>query len=241
VTIDAEGVQSVPAVAVDGAGNRTESAATVRIDRTPPAATLTCAPASTPTGYRCVAGGSDAGSGLASVRFRLDGGAWTAPAPDGSFVAASGRVEVQAADVAGLTTVSAPVDLGARNPVVTNARTVAVALTGSKGIAGLLGSLELRVVRDAAGQTLATADLRPLALGAGRYRTTLAIASGSLRAERSRSYTLRTGQATRRLRLALSRVLRPARVELTVRRRTHGHWVVVASARTSVKPPAQAA
>ena len=239
VPVDADGERAIAAVAVDGAGNRTELSRTVRIDRTPPVASLACAPAAT-SGYRCVAGATDATSGVALLQWRADGGAWTAPAADGSFAVGAGRVEVQAVDRAGLATLSAPTVLSAREPALTNLRAVPVALRGSKGTGGLLGSLELRVVRDAAGQTLATADLRPLAVGPGRYRTTLRISSGGLRAERARTATLRRGQATTRLGLALSRVRRPAKVELTLQRRSGGHWVLVATAATTVKPPAAA-
>jgi hypothetical protein len=240
VPVDGDGEQTITAVAIDGAGNRAELSRTVRVDRTPPAATLACRPTAAATGYRCVAGATDAAAGVALLQWRLNGGAWAAPAADGSFAVGSGRVEVRAVDRAGLATVSAPAVLAERLRVRTRQRTVPVSLHGTKGSAGLLGSLELRVVRDSAGQATAVADLRPLAVGKGRYRTTLTLRSGGLRAERRRAFRLRHGGVTPRLGLALSRVKRPARAALVVERRAGKRWVRVATAAAAVKPPAQA-
>jgi hypothetical protein len=240
VGIDGDGQRTVTAVAVDGAGNRSETARVVRVDRTPPSARLTCARRAGAKGYRCQASGADAASGVAALRWRVDGGAWHAPSADGAFSVGSGRVQVRAVDRAGLVTVSAATTLGKRLPVRMRTRTLPISLHGAKGAGALLGSLELRVVRDATGRSTATADLRPLAVGKGRYRTTIVMRSGGLKAERRRSVTLRRGGVTPRLALALSRVRRPTRVQLRVDRRAGRRWVGVAVVTASVKLPAQA-
>ena len=117
VPIAGDGEQAIAAVAVDGAGNRIELSRIVRVDRTPPAVTLACAPTSVATGYRCVAGATDADAGVGRLQWRVGGGAWTAPAADGSFAVGSGRVEVQAVDRAGLVGASAPIVLSSRSRV----------------------------------------------------------------------------------------------------------------------------
>jgi hypothetical protein len=240
VPVAGDGERTITAVAVDGAGNRSEVSRVVRVDRTPPVAALACAPTGVPTGYRCVARATDAGAGVGLLQWRVGGGAWTAPAANGSFAVGSGRVEVRAVDHAGLVTVSAPTVLAERRRIRTRQRTVPVSLRGTKGSAGLLGSLELRVVRDSAGQATAVADLRPLGVGNGRYRTTLTLRSGGLRAERRRAFRLGHGGVTPRLGLALSRVKRPAQVTLLLERRKGKRWVRVATAVAAVKPPTQA-
>lgn len=100
-----EGVHSVLIRAVDEAGNQSTQAATVRVDTTPPLLTPQLSPLDGDNGWY-VAGAtldvaaSDALSGLAAVRVRVNGGAWqTLPldlTDEGVY-----DVEIEAEDEAG--------------------------------------------------------------------------------------------------------------------------------------------
>jgi hypothetical protein len=237
VTVDADGVWTVAATAVDGAGNRAALARTVRVDRTPPSAAVRCA------GHRCTAVAADAGSGLARVLWRVDGGDWRPVG--GDFDVASGRVEVRATDRVGLVTTSAPVTVAAAatpsapgaKPARVRHRSVPVSLRHSKGADGLIGSLELSIQRAAGGRTLATIDVRPLAVGRGRFRTTVSLHSGDLVARRRRTVKVGRDGHTPRLAVALSKVRRRTTAVLTVERRRGRHWVRIARATAVAKPP----
>jgi putative cell wall-binding protein len=102
VAVSADGATTVTYWSVDAAGNtETGKSATVRVDRTPPVTSSDAA-----TGYPGTATihlfAGDAGSGVASTYWRLDGGAQTA----GAVVSAAGTgghsLEFWSTDVAGL-------------------------------------------------------------------------------------------------------------------------------------------
>jgi Bacterial Ig-like domain len=102
VPVSTDGDHTITLKAVDGAGNEaTSTAAHVKIDRTLPRATLSCAAASAPTGYVCHAAGSDALSGLAGLSYSLNGAAWRAVPAGGAISVASGTMRVRALDVTG--------------------------------------------------------------------------------------------------------------------------------------------
>lgn len=241
VTVAADGNWPVTLAAVDGAGNAAQAGATVMVDRTPPTTTLTCAEASTPLDWSCTVGASDATSGLASLRWRLDGGAWKPIAPGASFSVADGRVEVDAADAAGNRTTSPPAVLADRaKPAVTTgkqrSRSVPVTLRGTRGDSGLIGGFELRTLLDDDQRTAAAADVRPLVLGAGRFRLSIRLTSGQLSAVRVRYVRFRRSGSTPRMGVALTGVRHKLRARLVVERRSRGRWKRVALASTSMKP-----
>lgn len=113
-TASADGTYPLTATATDKAGNSTTANGTIKIDTSPPALSVSVSSADGSGGwYRSpavfTATASDASSGLASVQYRLDGGAWQ----NGSTatVSAEGKhaVQFQARDQAGNTSSSAPV------------------------------------------------------------------------------------------------------------------------------------
>ena len=73
-TVESDGAANVTFRAIDGAGNEKTAVAEVKIDRTPPAASLSCE-AGTGTAWSCKGTGSDALSGVTAVRYSVDGGA----------------------------------------------------------------------------------------------------------------------------------------------------------------------
>jgi hypothetical protein len=234
VGVEADGTWPVALVAVDRAGRTTRAERTVKVDRTPPTATLACTPADGALAYACTATAADAMSGLAGLRWRVDGGDWQAPGAGGTFTVPSGRVEVQATDVAGLTG-SAPVaTLAARETARVRTRRVAVARRGAKGPDALIGAFELRTRRVGSRPGEATADVRPLMLGAGRYRVTVRIASGQLGARRTRSVTFRRTGTTPRMGVALSGVTGKVAATLVVERRAGKRWKRIAAVSTSL-------
>jgi hypothetical protein len=121
-------------------------------------------------------------------------------------------------------------------PVKLRSRSVVVTLDGSHGLAGMLGAFELRTLQSAGGSPAAAADVRPLSLGAGRYRVTVQLTSGQLTAKRVRTVRFRTGGTTPRMGVALTGVKQIMRARLTVERRTARGWKRIALATTSMKP-----
>ncbi len=104
-TASADGTYALSVVTTDNAGNSTSTGRTVRLDTTPPSLSISVPPADGSNGWyispvTLTGSGSDATSGLASIQYRLDGGAWISGAslsvPNGVHV-----VEFQASDVAG--------------------------------------------------------------------------------------------------------------------------------------------
>jgi hypothetical protein len=242
VTVAADGRWDVTLDAVDGAGNGAQAVATVNIDRTPPAPALSCAAAPGPLGWDCTASATDTTSGVAALRWRVDGGAWQTPAAAGSFRVDHGSVEVQATDVAGLAAVSAPARLADRTPpavtpVAVRTRSVPVTLRGRRGDAGLIGAFELRTQAADGGRTAGSADVRPLLLAAGRYRVSIRISSGQLTAQRVRTITFRRkGGNTPRIGVALAGIKGPMRARLVVERRSGRRWKPIATATATLKP-----
>jgi hypothetical protein len=206
----------------------------VRVDRTPPTATLSCAPAAGSQAYACTPTATDATSGVAAVRWRVDGGAWQAPAADGTFTVASGRVEVEARDVAGHVAPAPAATLAVRETATVRTRSVPVSRRGVKGPAALIGAFELRTKRIGRQPGEATADVRPLMLGAGRYRVTVRLSGGQLGARRVRTVTFRRTGTTPRMGVALSGVTGKASATLVVERRVGKRWQRIALASASL-------
>ncbi len=113
-TASSDGTYPLTATATDNASNSTTASGTIKVDTTPPSLSVSVSPADGSGGwYRTpavfTATASDATSGLASVQFSVDGGAWQ----DGTTatVSADGThtVQFQARDLAGNSTTSSPV------------------------------------------------------------------------------------------------------------------------------------
>jgi hypothetical protein len=244
VSVAVDGTWSVTLVATDGAGNDAQVQRTIKVDRTPPIARLQCANASAPTGYSCTASATDATSGAATLRRRVGGGAWQAIASGASFPVASGRVEVEAVDGAGLRGLAPAVTLAVRvpppvvepaSPPVVRTRSVPVKRKGTKGNAGLLGAFELRSIR-ADDTANGSADVRPLSLGKGRFRVRISLVSGELTAQRERIMSFRRGGYSPRIGVALSGVTKSMRAKLTVERRVGKRWKRVSAVTATLKP-----
>jgi hypothetical protein len=171
VPVAADGDHTVTLKAVDGAGNEaTSAAAHVKIDKTLPRATLSCAAASTPTGYVCRAAGSDALSGLASLTYSPNGAAWRAVPAGGAIPIAYGTIRVRAVDVAGNQFLTGALTLVQRRPPAPPVKpptmrssSVPVYLGGSTDDDSMLGAM--LAARSANGTV--SVDLRPLAVGRG--------------------------------------------------------------------------
>jgi hypothetical protein len=101
----AEGTTNLTAVVSDFAGNTASTSRTIRLDTSPPSLSVSVPPANGLNSWHISpftlsGSGSDTTSGLASMKYRLDGGAWisaaTCDAPEGVH-----GIEFQASDVAG--------------------------------------------------------------------------------------------------------------------------------------------
>ena len=222
-TIEADGTWTLTAAAVDGAGNRSQVTRTVQVDRTAPQATLTCKPVD--DGYHCTGTGSDAGSGLAGLWYRQDGGAWKA-VPAAGFEVGHGKLELEVADVAGLRARTRPMEL--EEPVKETSRSVPLRLASDSGNDGLLGSLDL----ERAGE-IVRADLRPLGLGSGRYKISLTMADRHKhKVSRTRTVSVRGKGYTPRIRATLKKADGKVATRLEIKRQSGRRWVRVV--RTSV-------
>ena len=198
------------------------------VDRTVPAASLSCAAAAAPTGYVCTASGSDGTSGLAALYYSLDGGAWTAVASGGSFAVAKGSVRVRAVDVAGnqaltaaatLTERKAPV-VSAPDPVTVRRSTKPVYLAGSKDPDSMVGAI--LAARSPNGTV--SVDLRPLAVGRGKFKVEIKLTSGKRHRTVTKSYTVGRGGTLPRIAASLSKASAKATVQLTVRKKSGRSW-----------------
>lgn len=181
-TVEAEGASSIVFRAVDGAGNEVTAQGAVKVDRTPPAATVSCAPDPKSTDYLCTAGGSDPLSGLTGVKWALNGGAATPIAAGGTFSVAKGKVVVTATDAAGNVGTSPAVTLTQRKAdahggededegITPRSSSNAVLLKGkASASARLVGQLALSATPSAT-----TVDLRPLALGKGTFQLVIKV------------------------------------------------------------------
>jgi hypothetical protein len=245
-TVDAEGIWTVIFRAVDGAGNETLASANVKIDRTPPTAAVTCTPGAGKL-YICKGTGADGQSGLAGLSRTVDGAA-AAPLPgDGSFAVEKGVVVVSAIDAAGNVGTSEPLALADRTPPppvstptppptpktpakedsheVTPRSSSEAVLLRKRGSASsrLVGQLSL-----AGTPTRTTVDLRPLALGKGRFHFTLKVTVDGKTKTVRKTQTTRKGYS-RRISVRVGAAA-DATVKLTVRRRSGKRWVTHATA-----------
>jgi hypothetical protein len=225
-TVTADGRHTVRLDAVDGAGNRGAAEAVVNVDRTAPEASLTCTAAG--GGSTCTAVASDATSGLAELAYSIDGGSYAGVAPGASFTVAKGKVRLRAADAAGNVNVTAPLALAAI-PTGGTARiaSVPVYLKGRKTTENMLGALS--AARSSNGTV--SLDLRPLAVGRGRYRVEIALKSGKRSREVERVYTVGGGGTLPRISASLSRAVEKTTVRLVVRKRVGRRWRSHASTR----------
>ena len=114
-TVDADGAATLTFRAVDGAGNEIQTTKEVKVDRTPPAAAVSCEPGAG-VSYVCKASGSDALSGLAAVRWSVNGSAPISIGNQASFTVNKGTVVVTALDAAGNAARVGPVALADRTP-----------------------------------------------------------------------------------------------------------------------------
>lgn len=222
-TVSADGTHTVRLDAADGAGNAAAAQAVVNVDRTAPVATLTCAAQG--RAHSCRADASDATSGLASLAWSVDGGDFKAIGAGESFSVTSGKVTLRAIDAAGNQLVTEPVTLKQGATVrVTNAP---VYLKGRKNSESLVGALS--AARSASGTV--SLDLRPLAVGRGRFRVEVRLKSG----KRSRTVkrTVKVGRTGTlpRMSASLSRAIEKTTVTLTVRKRTGRRWKAYAGTR----------
>jgi hypothetical protein len=244
-TVDANGIWTVIFRAVDGAGNETLASANVKIDRTPPTAAVTCTPGAGKL-YVCTGTGADSDSGLVRLSRTVDGAAATPLPSDGSFAVEKGRVVVTAVDAAGNTGSSEPLELADRTPppappvatptptptptaeepheVTPRSSSEAVLLSrGGRTGTRLVGQLAL-----AGTPTRTTVDLRPLALGSGRFQFIFRVTVDGKAKTVRKTQTTRKGYS-RRISVRVAAAA-DATVKLTVRKRAGGRWVTHAAA-----------
>ena len=228
VPVATDGDHTVTLKAVDGAGNEaTSAAAHVKIDRTLPRATLSCAAASTPTGYVCRTAGSDAMSGLASLTYSLNGAAWRAVPAGGAIAVAHGTMRVRALDVAGNQFLTGTLTLVERKPPAPPVKpptmrssSVPVYLGGSTDDDSMIGAL--LAARSANGTV--SVDLRPLAVGRGTYKVRLVLRAGTAKRTVSKTYKVKRGDALRRINASLANAADKATVALSVKKKHGGKW-----------------
>jgi len=177
--IDADGAWSLSFRAVDGAGNEKLALAQVKVDRTAPAAAVSCAPGAG-TSWVCTATGSDALSGVAGLTWSVNGSAGIAVTNGGTFAVQKGVVTVGATDRAGNAGTSSPVTLADRSAPVKPTKPTKSGITArerseavlrkGKGTTGqrALGQLEISAL-----PATTSVTLRPLALGPGKYKVVL--------------------------------------------------------------------
>jgi len=238
VPVSTDGDHTIALKAVDGAGNEaTSAAAHVKIDRTLPRATLSCAATSTPTGYVCRAAGSDALSGLAALSYSLNGAAWRAVPAGGAIAVAKGTMRVRALDVAGNQFLTGTLTLVERKPPVPPAppaptptlrsSSVPVYLGGRTDDDSMLGAM--LAARSANGTV--SVDLRPLAVGRGTYKVKIVLRAGKAKRTVTKTYKVRRGDALRRINASLANAADKATVSLTMRKKHGRKWRRYASAK----------
>ena len=218
-TVSGDGTHTIRLDAVDGAGNAAAAEAVVNVDRTAPAAGLSCVAAD--GRYSCRADASDGTSGLAYLGWSLDGGAFAAIGAGGSFTVAKGKVRVRAVDVAGNETLTDPVTLAAI-PATAKVRisSVPVYLKGRKDTQSMLGALN--AVRSANGTV--SLDLRPLAVGRGSYRVEIRLESGKHSKRFQRTYKVGRTGALPRISASLSKATEKCTITLTVSKKAGKRW-----------------
>jgi hypothetical protein len=151
----------------------------VKVDRTAPAAAVSCAPGAG-TSWVCTATGSDALSGVAGLTWSVNGSAGIAVTNGGTFAVQKGVVTVSATDRAGNAGTSSPVTLADRSAPVKPTKPTKSGITArerseavlrkGKGTTGqrALGQLEISAL-----PATTSVTLRPLALGPGSYKVVL--------------------------------------------------------------------
>jgi hypothetical protein len=218
-TVSADGRHVLRLDAVDGAGNSAAAEAVVHVDGTAPEASLSCTAAGGK--HTCTATASDATSGLAAVGYSVDGGSLRTIAAGATFTVSKGKVQLRAADAAGNVNVTAPLTLAAIPEGATvRITSVPVYLKGRKKTENMLGALN--AVRSENGTV--SLDLRPLAVGRGRYRVEISLESGKRSRKVKREYKVGSTGTLPRMSASLSRAVEKTTVKLTVRKRVGGHW-----------------
>lgn len=234
-TVDAEGSSSIVFRAVDGAGNAVTANGAVKVDRTAPAATVTCIPDPKSSNHLCTAGGSDSLSGLASLKWSVNGGAATPIAAGATFSVAKGKVVVSATDTAGNAGVSPTVTLAERkgddshadsdseDGVTPRSSSEAVFLKGKASSSRLIGQLSLSATPSAT-----TVDLRPLALGKGTFQLVIKVTVG----KKSRTFkkTQKTVKGYSKRVTVKAAAGADVKVTLTVKRKSGKRWITHAAA-----------
>ena len=229
-TVSADGTHTVRLDVVDGAGNAAAATAVVNVDRTAPAAGLSCVAAD--GRYTCQADASDGTSGLAYLGWSVDGGAYETIASGGSFTVAKGDITLHAIDVAGNATVTAPVTLAAiAKTVKVRISSVPVYLKGHKDADSMLGALN--AVRSASGTV--SLDLRPLAVGRGSYRVAIRLKSGKHTKRFDRTYKVGRTGALPRISTSLSKATEKTTITLSVRKKAGKRWAGYAGSRLVLK------
>ncbi len=239
-TVDTHAASPVTFKAVDGAGNEAQTTTTVRIDRSAPTAVVSCSPGAGLT-YVCKGGGADDLSGIAAISWSLNGGAATPLSGDGSFTVTKGTVVVTSVDAAGNVSTSAPVTLADRTPppkppvreetetATPRSTSEAVMLRGrGRASARLVGQLAISGT-----PTRTIVDLRPLALGKGRFQISLTVMTDKKSKTYRKTVKARKGY-TPRIRVKTAAAA-DARVTLTVKRRSGRRWISFASGRAELE------
>jgi hypothetical protein len=236
VSVTGDGEHTLVSRVVDVAGHasawRTD---TIRIDSVGPTASVACTAAGLQ--YACRADAADDASGLTAVAYSVDGGAWTGVAAGGSFAVARGSVRLRAVDAAGNDTVTTPValaaiaappvDAPAPTTVTVRAKTVPVHLAGHSDVASLVGALHAARAQNGT----VSVDLRPLAVGRGRFRVDLRVSAGRRSRRVARTYKVGRLGTLPRIQSALSGASARTTVTLTVKRRAGRKWRRHSSAR----------
>jgi hypothetical protein len=208
----------------------------VKIDRTLPVVALSCAAAKTPTGYTCRATGSDGVSGLASLSYSLNGGAWTTVPAGGALSVLKGTLRIRALDAAGNQALSSTVTLADRAKpaapaptptVTTRVKSVPVYLGGRADDDSMIGAL--KAARSANGTV--SVDLRPLAVGRGTYKVQIRLTAGNRKRTITKTSKVGRGGALRRIGGSLSGAAAKATVTLTVRKKSGRSWRRYATAK----------
>ena len=238
-TVDADGIFSLTFRAVDGAGNEKLALAQVKVDRTPPAAGLSCTPGAG-TSYVCTATGGDGLSGLSALSWSVDGSAGTAITSGATFSLQKGVVTVTASDRAGNVAASPPVTLAERKAPATSmpkppkkpptARTASHAvLRRGKGTvaARALGQLEISALPEST-----TATLRPLALGPGSFQVSLKVTADRTSKTVDKKVSSRAGYSPQIVVKVGGAV--EVTVKLTVKRKSGGRWLTYATGTTKL-------